>query len=454
MTYLAGMCLLIAAFFCCTPEEEIISPDANLRLSFSADTVRFDTLFTERPSITRQLKVFNTADNAVETDIRLAGGQDSFYRVFVNGQGGTAFEDVLLRGGDSLLILVEVLIPERDEDLPFLIEDALLFATNGAEQAIRLLSWGQDAHFIRSLIIRRDTTFRSTRPFVISDSIWVQEQARLTIEAGVRLYFEPQSNLWVDGSLQVAGSPDAPVLFTNIRQDDAYANAYGQWQGVLMSELSRGHRVDYAMIRNAEVGIFLAGADADTIPDLEISNSIIENMSINGILAGNADIDAYNLKISHCMANAVGNFGNGYYRYRHCTFANDALAVSRQGPTLFFSDTLLADASISQSFSLTLINNIIWGSRNNELRLLIEQPSSAVSIRSNLVKAEAEGFPFTEENILNEPPQFSDPAVYIYTLDSTSAAINQGRPLQIERDIRGLPRDSLPDLGAYEYLQQ
>ncbi len=438
----------------CTPDEEDISRSGELRLSFSQDTVLFDTLFTERQSITKQLKVYNTAENAVETNIALAEGRDSYYKVYVNGRQDVLFEDVLIRGGDSLLILVEVQLPARDEDLPFLIEDALLFVTNQAEQAVRLLSWGQEAHFIRALTVSRDTTFSGSRPLVITDSIWVQQPATLTIEAGTKLYFERGGNLWIDGSLQVKGSVEAPVLFTHVRQDDTYANAPGQWQGILMSEQSKDHLINYAIVRNAEVGFFLATADEDTIPDLRISNTIIENMSINGILAGNADIDAYNLQVTHCIVNAVGNFGKGYYRYRHCTFANDALAVSREGPTLFFSDTLLAESSIAQPFELVLINNIIWGSRKDELSLLLEQASSEVAIRSNLIKADPAAFPFVEENILNEPPQFTDPAIYIYTLDSTSAAIDQGVPLNIAQDIRGFDRDSLPDLGAYEYLPE
>lgn len=447
------LCFGLVAVYSCTPEEELITHSSDVSLRFSQDTVLFDTLFTSRQSITRRLKVYNPQARAVATSIRLAGGAASPYDIYVNGQQGTLFEDVRLRGGDSLLILVEALIDPGDENLPFLVEDSILFQTNERQQMVQLRSWGQDAYFVGSWHIRRDTSLSADRPYVVSDSIRVQANAQLLIPAGARLYFEQGASLQVDGRLEVAGEPEIPVLFTHSRQDGAYANAPGQWRGIFFSEKSRENVIRYATIRNAEVGIFLLQADTDTIPDLRISHSIIENMSVNGILAANADIDGYNLLINHCVVNAVGNFGKGYYRYTHCTFANDVGTFSREGPVLFFADTLMALPALNQSFELVLQNNIIWGNRSEELLLGLEQTGSRVEVQANLIRAETPLFPGTERNIYNEDPQFADPVVYVYTLDSTSAAIDRGLVTFVEEDLAGNARDAQPDLGAYEFIE-
>jgi len=448
-TILAGLILS----FSCTPEDEMLTRAEGISLTFSTDTIQFDTLFTSRQSITRDLKVFNPQERAVETSIRLAGGSGSPYRIFVNGQAGDGFEQVRLRGRDSLLILVEATIDPQDENAPFLVKDSILFSTNDSRQKVNLQAWGQDAFYINSLQVTGDTTLSSSRPYVVMDSIRVQESGVLRIPAGARLYFERDANLWVEGRLLVDGSLEQPILFTHTRQDGIFKNAPGQWQGIVLSEQSRANEIRYATIRNAQNGIVLSQSDEDTIPDLTISCSIIENMSINGILAANADIDAYNLRVSRCVVNAVGNFGRGSYRYVHCTFANDAVTFSREGPVLFFSDTLLASPQGSQSFSLDLQNSIVWGNRDNEIQVITELPDSRTTLLHNLIKSDELVLPKDDGNILNEDPQFNDPAIYVYTLDSTSAAIDRGRPSFVITDLAGIERDALPDIGAYEFVK-
>ncbi|WPP53628.1 hypothetical protein [Catalinimonas niigatensis] len=438
------------ATLACTPEEEMITGSGEAMLSFGQDTVLFDTLFTTQKSITKGLKIYNPENRAVETNIQLAGGLSSSYTLYINGEKGVNFENVLLRGKDSLMVLVEAYINPQDENLPFLVEDSLLFRTNGNEQKVKLISWGQDAFFIKAWHIQHDTVLSAARPYVITDSIWVQENVRLEIPEGANLYFGKGSSLWIDGSLHVNGSKEQPILFTHVRQDGAYANGPGQWQGILMSEKSNTHRIDHAIIRNAEVGLFIIKTDEDTIPDLHLSNTVIENMSVNGILSVGSDTDAYNLLVSHCIVNAVGNIGKGYYRYVHCTFANDALTYARQGPTLYFSDT--PEPLSNQPFQLILQNNIVWGSMNDELIISAPEAGAVIDIKANLIKAES--FPYAATNIFNEDPRFTDPAIYVYTLDSTSPAINKGISTFVKKDLASNDRDLRPDLGAYEYVKE
>jgi len=53
-------------------------------------------------------------------------------------------------------------------------------------------------------------------------------------------------------------------------------------------------------------------------------------------------------------------------------------------------------------------------------------------------------------NILNQDPRFVEPELYDYRIDSLSPGIDRGADLMIPIDLDGNPRDSLPDIGAYE----
>jgi len=68
----------------CQKEHE---SDSNGRLlSFSTDTVAFDTIFTSIGSPTKNLRVYNTTnDRIIVSSIRLAGGENSGFRLNING---------------------------------------------------------------------------------------------------------------------------------------------------------------------------------------------------------------------------------------------------------------------------------------------------------------------------------------------------------------------------------
>lgn len=445
---------IVYAVFCialaCVPEEETFTYDPDVKLLFSKDTVLFDTLFSTVGSTTQRLEVYNPSQNAVAiTSVELAKSNTSAYKVYINGEQDKHFTGVQLLGGDSLLVLIEVHIDAQDEDLPFLVKDSLIFTTNQNVQDVKLIAWGQDAHFIKSLAIQKDTTFTKVRPYVIYDSIWVAEEASLHIEKGARLYFNTGSKLVVDGNLLVTGTAEERVLFRNDRMDGVYKNGLGQWQGIFFSRDSRDNYIEHAVIRNADVGILVEGSDTDTIPDITIANTIIENMAISGIAAFNADIDAYNLLVNSCASNLIENYGSGYYSYLHCTFDNTFF--HREDIALFFADTLSEMGN--QPFQLVLENNIIWGNRSDELAVIQEEANSHIRIRSNLIKTRNESL-YAEQNILNEEPQFVNQREYNYQIDSTSIVINKGITTSVKKDIEGHVRDTVPDLGAYEYIKK
>jgi len=444
----------------CTPEEEEITFDPEAILTFSTDTLFFDTLFTDTVSFTKRLRVFNPQENAVNiASISLASGGNSIYDLYVNGIKGKQFPDQLILGKDSLLILVEVTIPSRNEDVPFLVEDSVIFVTNQNIQDINLVAWGQDAHFFRQdSIITCNTVWAADKPYVLYGSVLVDSLCKLTVEQGVKIYINKGASIFIRGTLEVQGSPELRVQFTNVRLDIEHAP--GQWVGLVFLEGSVDNRIDYAIIRNAEFGIRLGTPDNDTIPDLILSNTVIENMSGFGVLAFTSDLLAYNLLVNNCVNSTGGHFAGGNYIYQHCTFANYSVGLFNEAPALLFTDNLeLADGSLLQADLYTqLQNNIIWGDYQDEEELIFsasDGPGFQVFMEHCLIRSQKEDFNINNNILGRDPdfPKFIEPSEFNYQLDTLSPAMDQGTALQIDTDLLGNPRDAFPDIGAYERIE-
>ena len=448
LPWLLAVWLLTVA---CTPEEEIITDSSSARLSFSADTIQFDTLFTTIGSTSQLLKVYNPNRNAVTISaVETGGGSSSSYTVLLDGQPGQRFEDVRVLGGDSLLLIVEVLIDPQDQNLPFLVKDSLTFRVNGNLQDVKLVAWGQDAHFRRGWVLTQDTLLSGSRPFVIQDSLWIAPEVTVKVDSGASFFFDNRAFGLINGSLQTAGTVNAPVVFRNIRTDGAYENAPGQWEGLTFTQLSQNNQLKHTFVRNAINGIVINTPDADTIPNLTLANCVIENMAGYGLIAIGSDVDAYNSLFHSCILGLAYNVGRGYYRYRHCTFDNNNLAYPREDEwfSVAFSDTI-SDFEVSmQPFYGEMTNNILWGSLTDELLLVQSRPETAIQISANILKSSDDSL---EENIYNEDPMFVDPVTFQYELDSLSPAVDQGVRTSITQDINAKQRDDQPDLGAFEY---
>ena len=163
--------LLIGMVAC--RDERGYSTDPSHRLTFSTDTISFDTLFTEISSATYSFLIYNRNSHDLRiTDARLAGGGGSPYRINLDGMAGTSFSDITVRGGDSLFAFVEVTVDPRGYDTPFQVRDSLLFALeSGTTQQVQLSAYGQDATVIRGLVVSNDTRLTARRPYLVYDSL-------------------------------------------------------------------------------------------------------------------------------------------------------------------------------------------------------------------------------------------------------------------------------------------
>lgn len=454
---LLGIVLLPILIYSCTPDSEIIDDNPGTEVQFSTDTVLFDTLFTSVGSITRRLRVINPNKGAIRlNNISLARGTESPYSIIVNGDEGTSFDDVVIFGEDSLLVLVEVTIDPNDEDLPFLVKDSILVRQSDISQDVKLISWGQDANFLNNIILDCDETWTAERPYVIVEGVLVDSLCRLTIEQGTKVFFDNGASLFVQGQMEVRGDTAEQVLFTSIRNDGIFENTAGQWGGIFFLEGSQGNIIDHAVISNGQFGLRIGTPDDNNVPDVTVTNTIIQNMSESGILAFTSDVDAANTLVYNCGSHLVGNFAGGNYRYYHCTFTNEPTDFRRDEPSVQFSDNIvLADNStLIDDLSVELINSIIWGNQQDELLIGLQQENARLVIQNNVIRTTQEEFD-TNDNIIGQElnfPGFVSPFQRNYALDSLSVARDNGIPIGVEIDIRRLPRDENPDIGAFERI--
>ena len=121
--------LILISLTACRKSNTYYQGSTNLR--FSTDTLLFDTVFTTVGSITKRIKVYNDLDEDLQIDeIKLAGSEDTPYRLNIDGLQNDVAQDILLRSKDSLHIFVEVTIDPNNTNQPHIHTDSITFLTN------------------------------------------------------------------------------------------------------------------------------------------------------------------------------------------------------------------------------------------------------------------------------------------------------------------------------------
>ena len=283
--------ILFSAISACSLTSEEVSTDPAYKLRFSTDTIFFDTIFSEIPSITKRLKVYNDHNAAVVIASIGLSNEAGPYELTLNGRKGTSFANTKLLANDSLLVLIDAYVTDRDNDLPYVVEDQLIFATNGNNQEVSIFSWGQDAFYLKDSVIACNTRWTAGKPYIIYDNVLVDSLCTLTLDPGTRVFSHLGSQIYVKGTVTAMGAADNPIILTNDRFDGDFQSYPGQWGGITFLPGSKNNLISYANIRNAEFGIWLGTPDDDDIPDLIIENSIIENMSNSALVAFTSDLE-------------------------------------------------------------------------------------------------------------------------------------------------------------------
>ena len=268
----------------CTDNDSFSTAIGN-KLSFSEDTISFDTLFSTVPSATQTFWVRNQSSDGIRIQtVRLERGTQSGYRVNVDGTYldpvGSDFE---VRKGDSILVFVEVTTRENHVQEPQLLEDNIIFTLeNGEQQRVNLRTYSWDALKMNNLVVSRDTVINSRVPIILyGQGIHVDEGATLTL-LDTELYFHDGAGIDVCGQLQATG-----CLFRGDRLDRMfdylpYDRISGQWRGISIASSSKYNTLADCEIRNAWDAMVCDSTY------LQMSNTIVHNNRGTGLTARNS----------------------------------------------------------------------------------------------------------------------------------------------------------------------
>jgi hypothetical protein len=461
--FFTGCVILSALFLSCKKESFTTSAEARLRTT--ADTLHFDTVFTTTGSVTQVVKIVNDNRQGVRiTSVRLAGGSSSSFRINVNGIPGPEVRDVEVQGYDSAYIFVSVNINPGASSLPFIVQDSIEVVWNGNRKFIQLDAFGQNARFLRSASITSSTTWTGELPYVILGGLTVEENVRLTLAQGTRVYLHADAPLIIKGTLIADGAAgdSLRVVLTGDRRDDPYRDFPASWPGIIFTSTSSDNRLTYTTIKNAYQGIVLQEPSANTTARLVLTNSIIDNAYDAGIFAVNSSISAQNLLVSNCGKNLLLVKG-GRYDFNHCTVASlSGTYVPHKDPVLLLSNFInINNTIISAPLDARFRNCIFWGEQNglveNEV-VVARSGSNPYNVVFDHVLWRVQSAPGASSLISiinNKDPKFDSVntarRIYSFRLKDGSPALNAGTASSLLNDLDGAPRPvGLPDLGAYE----
>lgn len=345
-------------FVACDGLEEHYSTDPNLRLSFSEDTLSFDTVFTSIGSSTKKFMIYNRNKEAVNIQsIMLASGGESGFRLNVDGRKGDYFDNVGILGEDSMFVFVEVTVDPLASNQPLLVQDSVVFMTNAGKQSVLLEAYGQNVYIYKGgLNITCDTTLTADLPHLVYDSIRVAPGVKLTIDSGATLYMHDRANLIVSGTLISSGSLEKPVIIRGDRLDFVLENVLpydrtpGQWGGIFFTSESKNSIMDYTIVRNATTGITVE-ADTPLESKLTVRNCQFSNMKENVFTSINSKATIINTEISNA-GGAVVTLAGGDYQFIHCTLVNYMRLIKRDAACLALANVYPSENGSLESVPL------------------------------------------------------------------------------------------------------
>jgi hypothetical protein len=461
--------MIFSLFGGCQKEHE--SDSGGRTLSFSADTIAFDTIFTTIGTPTKNLRVYNqTNEKLTISSVRLGGGANSGFRLNVNGEASNEVMNVEISARDSIFIFVEATLNKNANSQMMLVEDSILFSVNGKEQKVRLLAWGKDFKLIKSEILKT-TTWTREKPYLVYGYAFVDSCQTLTIEAGSTVNFHKSAGLFIKGTLIVKGTLEDPVVFKGDRLESAYINQPDQWNGITLLSGSHNNLINHGIIKNANIGLQVGNIEKEGYASVEIANTRIENMSWSGIWAMKSKILAYNCIIANVGYYNTALLLGGDYQFYHTTFTNNstvALSNFPQKETLTISNYLVNSQNgakyIGDLTQAVFGNCIISGLRSNELNISMDKQGKSSYLFDHCLVQIADTFKLPIPDrfvsiIRNVDPRFINPQKGNYELDTLSVAKDFGKQSFakiVPFDMKGADRnyDAGPDLGALERLER
>ncbi len=460
---LLGIFIIIIHLFTSCKKDQFLTSGGEI--SFSTDTLKFDTVFTTIGSATRSFKIYNTNKKKIRLDrIKLAGGANSMFRMNIDGEATKDIQNVEIASNDSIYVFVALTVNPTSGLNPFLVSDAVQVTLNGQQRDVPLEAYGQDAHYIYDSVLTSQTWIND-KPYVIIHSALIDSLNTLTIQKGCRIYMHQDSKLYVKGTLNVYGTKQDSVVFQGDRLDrDYFGNKDypGEWRGIHFLGASEKSHINYAVIKNAgfsDAAIYVQPPNFFDVnnPTVELKNTVIENSLGYGILAFNAHIRADNCLIHTCGAQNLAILAGGTYYFNYCTMATyGGLGISHsQEPTaaiLNYRDSTLT-IYVGNHLNATFTNCILYGPLDDEIIFGKKNDwDYNVTMNNCLIKrTTALSNVVTNNLIKNNDPQFNDYSKWDYHPLSTSVVKLAGISIPgIIDDLDGLTRGPVPSIGCYE----
>jgi parallel beta helix pectate lyase-like protein len=321
-------------------------------------------------------------------------------------------------------------------------------------------------------------------PYVVQGDVTVQAGSTLTIQAGTEIHFQgpdmqaagastTQVELIVNGTLTVAGTPTAPVIFRSLSGN---TGAAGEWYGIELEPGAAAATFTSAVVRNASWAL----RSRMTASPLMITRSTFRdnNYTAVDVMAGSATLDGYvaenngnglnisaaatGVVVTNCLIQGNDVDGISYstqqspavVNVQNCTINGNTRGVdvvdAVQGSAVNVRNSIVTNNSLAgvRRFSttspatVTVSYSNVWGNGNNNVNY------QNVTLGTGLLSAN---------------PQYVNPTAGDFHLQASSVSIDSGigtgapdhdldfRARPVDGDGLADPDGSEFDMGAYEF---
>jgi hypothetical protein len=449
--------IIIVAAFSFTSCKKVESFSKS-NVTFSIDTLVFDTIFTTIGSTTQNFKIYNPDNKSIKIEeIELMGGKSSPFRINIDGSSGISNSDLILKGNDSMFVFVDVKLGVNGKNLPTIIEDSIRIRTNGKDQYMNLMVWGQDAYFHYKEVLQ-ENTWKNDKPHVIVNYAAIDSANSLTIEAGTKIHLHKNAMLYVYKSqLIINGSKDKPVTFEGDRLESFYKEVSGQYYGIYLHE-ALSSTINYAIIKNGTSGIHVYSSNSKNIePTLKISNTIIQNNSSYGVfLFSNPWVEMENTIVSKNGTYGVFILQGAKLKATHCNLLGYASSDENAGALAIKNNYTNPTNNITyvSPLNLELTNSVVYGFKEDEILFDTISGQAAINYNFNycLLKKKITSIKSNFSKIIwNKSPLFKNVSVSDYHPDSGSPLFLNGIFISNSTtDLEGKQRGNPPTIGVYE----
>lgn len=457
----------ISCFVACADEDGFTTSTGN-RLSFSNDTLSLDTVFSNVPSASRSMWVYNKSGDGLRCGVRLEKGNASAFRVNIDGiylgeANNWQTSDMEIRNKDSVRIYVETTLPNAAGQDPQKNDDNIIFTLqSGVEQKVNLKAWAWNAKQLKGLEISKDTTIQSNTPIIIYKGLKVDSGAVLNVGAGTTLYFHNDAGVDVYGSLRCNGTADHNVVLRGDRIDRMfdylpYDRTPGQWQGVRLRASSYGNELYHTDIHSSFNGIVADSSDVSK-KKLILSHSTIHNCQGNGLEMNNSNASIINSQVTNTFGDCVSITG-GDIDINGCTIAQFYPFDGLRGKALYaILNKNLKRLNITNSLITGYADDVISITKDDQKHdwqfshcvIRTPKPATDDSTRmSNVIFEDVKDT--TTMGVKHFKKIDTDNLIYDFHLADKSVAIDKADPTTAPKDDHdGIKRDEKPDIGAYE----